>query len=301
MPEPTSPPVVLLVIYTGLIVAASLAGGWIPLLVRLTHTRLQVAISFVAGLMLGVGLLHMLPHAWHQVRSIDRTVEWLLAGFLLMFFTQRFFHFHHHDVPDDAAESGRKTHHDHGHEAHGHSLAEQSARRLSWTGAALGLTLHSLIDGIALAAGVQADSGAEGAGLRGIGTFLVIILHKPFDAMAVSTLMASSGRSKYACHLVNGLFSLAIPIGVLFFYLGSMQFAPAGDQFLGAALAFTAGTFLCISTSDLLPEIQFHTHDRLKLSFALLAGLAIAASIGKFETSGHDKYEPPVRQGGSPR
>jgi zinc and cadmium transporter len=276
----------LLAIYCGLVILASLAGGWIPLLVRLTHTRLQVAISFVAGLMLGVGLLHMLPHALHQVHSIDRTVIWLLAGFLVMFFAQRFFHFHHHDVPEEEQENAPAHPHDE-HEHHGHTLAEQSAQRLSWTGAAFGLTLHSLIDGIALAASVEAEPAGQGGWLRGFGTMLVILMHKPFDAMAISTLMKAGGRSKYSSHVVNGLFALAIPAGVLLFHIGAAQYSGAASQFLGAALAFTAGTFLCISTSDLLPEIQFHTHDRFKLSFALLAGLGFAALIGQFESSGH--------------
>jgi zinc and cadmium transporter len=43
------------------------------------------------------------------------------------------------------------------------------------------------------------------------------------------------------------------------------------------ALAFSAGTFLCIALSDLLPELQFHSHDRLKLSVALLAGVVLMA------------------------
>jgi zinc and cadmium transporter len=278
----------LIAIYSILIIAASLAGGWLPIAARLTHTRLQVAISFVAGLMLGVGLLHMLPHAWHQLRSIDRVVMWMLAGFLAMFFAQRFFHFHHHDVPDDAAEHDHFSHKNHEHCQH--SLAEQSASRLSWVGAAVGMTLHSLMDGLALAASVQAESAGDGGLLRGLGAFLVILLHKPFDAMAISTLMTAGGRSKYSCHLVNGLFALAIPLGVALFYLGLNQSAAVSADILGATLAFAAGTFLCISTSDLLPEIQFHTHDRIKLSVGLLAGLGVSLLIGWLETSGHDHH-----------
>jgi zinc and cadmium transporter len=48
-------------------------------------------------------------------------------------------------------------------------------------------------------------------------------------------------------------------------------------------LAFSAGTFLCIALSDLLPELQFHEHDRWKLSVALLAGLALMALAGQIE------------------
>jgi len=127
---------------------------------------------------------------------------------------------------------------------------------------------------------------------------MVILLHKPFDAMAISTLMAAGGRSRYSCHLVNALFALAIPLGVLLFHFGAGQFAT--EQFLGATLAFTAGTFLCLSTSDLLPELQFHTHDRFKLSVALAAGLGLAALIGRFESAGHDHHRDQDREGSTP-
>jgi zinc and cadmium transporter len=300
--------VLVLVLYCLFILVASLAGGWLPLLVRLTHIRMQVATSFVAGLMLGVGFLHLLPHAWMQLRSIDRTVAWLLSGFLVMFFTQRFFQFHHHDVPASENDRGAENahahshahahdhtehdhdadhHHHHRHDEHGLSLAERSARNLTWSGAAFGLTLHTLIDGLALAASVENDVRQGGAyWMLGFGTFLVIILHKPFDAMAIATLMAARGQSKSARHLVNGLFALAIPVGVLAFHLGANQLG--GQGFLGCALAFAAGTFLCIAASDLLPELQFHSHDRVKLSAALIVGLLLAVAIGFFESGGHD-------------
>jgi zinc and cadmium transporter len=293
-------PVLLLVVYCLLILCASLAGGLIPTLVRLTHTRMQVATSFVAGLMLGVGVLHLLPHAFFQLESIDRTAAWLLGGFLVMYLIQRFFHFHHHDVPDEAPE-GREPccdpDHPHPHDphphgaSHDHTLAEKSARHLSWSGAALGLTLHTLIDGIALAASVEAEAIHGGAGfLLGLGTFLVIILHKPFDALAIATLMAAGGWSKRWRHVVNAAFALMIPIGVILFHLGAGAVAEEGGAYLGAALAFAAGTFICIAASDLLPELQFHAHDRFKLSVALVAGLSLSVIIGFFETAGHDHH-----------
>ena len=94
----------LLVVYCALVLLASLAGGWLLLAIHLTHTRLQMAVSFVAGLMLGISLLHFLPDAEEQLHSLDRTVDWLLGGYLAMFFVQRFFHFHHHDLPEGDPE-----------------------------------------------------------------------------------------------------------------------------------------------------------------------------------------------------
>jgi len=299
-PEMTMGVLALVGVYCGLILLASLAGGWLPLWVRMTHTRIQVATSFVAGFMLGIGVLHLVPHALAQFESVDRTMRWLLGGFLTMFFVQRYLHFHHHDVPEEAPETqeilqdgdaGVPGDAQRGHE---HTLAFKSARHLSWMGAALGLTIHTLMDGIALGASVELDrQTGEAAGLMGIGTFLVIFLHKPFDAMAIGTLLASGGWSRRRRHWVNGLFALANPVGLLLFYLGASHFSDSASQFLGAMLAFAAGTFLSIATSDLLPELQFHTHDRGKLSLALLAGICASALIGAVEPDGHGHSPAP--------
>jgi zinc and cadmium transporter len=142
-----------------------------------------------------------------------------------------------------------------------------------------------------MGASVEAEAQAEAGVLLGLGTFLVIFLHKPFDALAIGTLMAAGGRSRASRHLVNAAFALVIPLGVLLFHLGANQYAEAGHLFLGGALAFAAGTFVCIAASDLLPELQFHSHDRFKLTLALAAGLLFAVVIGRFETAGHDHHE----------
>ena len=265
----------MLLTYCGLLLLASLSGGWLILLMRPTHRRLQIAISFVSGLMLGIALLHFLPDAAEQLRSVDAVPGWMLGGFLTMFFLQRFFHFHHHDLPEGDPEECCHDHDD----CHENTLAEKSAKQLSWAGVALGMTLHSLLDGLAVAAAVEA--GIRGhVRLAGLGVALAVLLHKPFDAMAVSTLMTANGKSKKSRHILNGLFALSSPAGMLLFYMGAAHFAGSNAVFLGSALAFCAGSFLCIAGSDLLPELQFHSHDRFKLSGALLLGIALAAVIG---------------------
>jgi len=289
----------LVVIYCLFILFASLAGGWLPLVLRLTHRVMQVALSFVAGVMLGVGILHLLPHAIAEAGSVDAVVMWMLVGFVAMFFLERVFHFHTHEAPD-----GDHSHcdHDHGHHhPHQHydelshaaqvtgEAAPADAHQLSWAGVAIGLSLHTLADGVALGAAVAAEWHAGmGFALAGLGTFLAIVLHKPFDAMAIGTLMAAGGWRPGARHVVNAIFALMIPIGVLLFFAGLTNWDDEAHVFIGYALAFSAGTFLCISASDLLPELQFHRHDRLLLSVALLAGLALAWAIGLVESHGHD-------------
>jgi zinc and cadmium transporter len=288
----------LLIVYCLLILLASLAGGWIPLMIRLTHRRMQWAVSFVAGVMLGVGLLHLLPHALLEAPdALDAVFLWVLVGFLVMFFIERFLCFHHHDVPHaehevDASAEDRQL------ELPAHVVhVGAESHRLTWGGATVGLTLHTVIAGIALAASVKVESeSAHLASIAGFGTFLVIFLHKPFDAMTISTLMTIGGWSLSARHLVNALFALMIPVGVILFHLG-LGMTHSGGNLVAYALAFSAGTFLCISMSDLLPELQFHAHDRLALSLALLLGLTVAWGVGIIETQGHGHdhlHEPSI-------
>jgi zinc and cadmium transporter len=52
-------------------------------------------------------------------------------------------------------------------------------------------------------------------------------------------------------------------------------------------LALAGGAFVCIAAADLLPEVQFHSHDRLLLTTALALGLAIAWGITALERSSH--------------
>ena len=59
--EPSS--VAVLVTYCVLILFASLAGGAVPLLLRLTHRRMELLVSFVSGVMLGVAILAQPPVA----------------------------------------------------------------------------------------------------------------------------------------------------------------------------------------------------------------------------------------------
>jgi zinc and cadmium transporter len=335
----------LLALYCSLIVAASLVGGMIPLIIRLTHQRVQLSISFVSGFMLGVALLLLLPHAIMEspaapAQAVGSAMLWMLLGLLVMFFIERFFSFHHHDAPEElaAAEHLREqsvqvyshdqphqiqpapqpasplpvpvsaeahahaitsSRHEHAHahkrehkhashhHPHAHSHAPAAGTALTWSGAAMGLTLHSILDGVALAAAVESGHGI----IAGLAVFFVILLHKPFDSLTLVTLMGLGGWSQIARHVINGAFALTLTLGVAIFYAaGSLAGHGwiANSGFISAAMAFSAGSFLCIALSDLLPELQFHRHDRLKLSAALLFGVLLAWTSAFFESHAHD-------------
>jgi zinc and cadmium transporter len=156
-------------------------------------------------------------------------------------------------------------------------------------GLAFGLVLHSFFDGVALGAQLAADLHGEGdVPLPGAGVFLVVLLHKPLDALAITTLMTSGGWSVRSMLGVNAAFAVICPMGAVLFFLGAAGHA----QIIGAALAMAAGVFICIALADILPEVSFHSHDRVKLSLALLLGVLLAFSIGWLEGEGHGHGAP---------
>lgn len=316
----------LLALYCLVIVMASAAGGHLPSLMRMTHLRTQLLLSFVGGLMLGISLLHLLPHAVVTLGSPSSAGFACLLGIVGMFLLLRMFHPPHAHgfvgatVSTGLAVASRTENcnrhgqgHGHGH-GHGKGQGEgegnedepeqgqeqgngrgresfanrgPSRRRgMGWIGILIGLWLHTMIDGFALAAGTVADAQHAGLAFAGLGTFLAIALHKPLDAFAITSTMGSSGWSPLHQGIVNVVFAIACPVGAMLFYFGVTQLTDSAT-FLGWGLAVSAGFFICISLSDLLPEVSFHQHDRGKLTLSLLLGIGLAFVVENLPGHAH--------------
>ncbi len=268
----------LLVTYAVGVAFASLAGGELLRLFRLTHTRMQVMMSGVGGLMLGIALFQLFPHGVEETGDLRLSIYAFTAGLLFMFLLIRAFHFHAHDAAVEEPHT-----HPHGDDcSHGtHHDTGPTAHELSWIGVALGLGIHTLIDGVALGAAIESAPYSAGW-LAGIGTFVAIASHKPLDALSISSVMTAAGHSASFRATVNMGFALMCPIGAALFMLGVRHLDESQQWVTGLALSFSAGAFLCIALGDVLPELEFHRHDRLILSCALVAGLMFAFVLEKF-------------------
>ncbi len=168
-------------------------------------------------------------------------------------------------------------------EAPGGSRAGAKGTSLHWGAAAFGLAAHSVTGGVALASAAAAGGATThgpgagwGVSAATWGVFLATVVHKPADALTIVSLMLRAGAPRPRAHLMNLAFAAMIPLGVALFLIGIGRLGPeAAADWAAGALAFSGGTFLCIALSDLLPELQFHAHDRTKLSLALLAGFVL--------------------------
>lgn len=288
--EPASPPwslFRLLTLYSIAIVGASLLGGWLPSRIRLSHISFQSLLSVVGGMLIGIGLFHLFPHAIYELgqTQINFAVKWMMCGILAMFFLLRTLHVHHHEPPalqSDThgelleAESEGQADCNYGHDPY---YDHADAESLSWGGIFLGLSIHTLLDGLALGASIQADAHHNPGGWLGLGVLVGIVLHKPLDSLSFTTMMMKARQSRMRQLTANLVYSLLCPLGATLFLLGIWTAGQHTTLIVGASLAFSAGIFLCIALADLLPEMEFHSHHRWQLSFCLMVGMALAWAI----------------------
>ena len=278
----------LLIVYSTAIFAVSLLGGKLSAIVTMTHTRTQLVMSLVAGFLLGVAMYHLLLHSLEDIpgpHAGEIAVGCAVLGVIMIIVLLRIFRFHHHEFDQDAAQiPDHQGHHDH-HDHHGHQDSKDVNPR-SVFGVATGLGLHTITEGIALGASMRIGLiHNEGTVLAGLGVFLAIMLHKPLDAYSIIGLMRVSGYGNRTCTLTNVGFALLCPLITVLTFLGVGLLSQLNEMHvIGYVMAFAAGVFLCISLSDLLPEIQFHSHDRGMLILAFLIGIGLAYALFHFES-----------------
>jgi zinc and cadmium transporter len=236
-------------------------------------------------------------------------------GVVGMFCIERFIAPHSHEVDGGGHHPNGHDcghHHEHPHEPAVVALPVREMHRAAapavagWM-AVLGLTIHTFMNGVGLAGAVEAGV-AERASLApasvvavtfpGWALFLAIVLHKPADALAISTVLSRKGVSRQKLLVVQACFACMVPIGAAAFLLARQVLQDnLASQLTGAALAFSAGTFLFIALSDLLPEVQFHQHDRIPLFLALILGVGFMGLVAYLEPHGETKPEPGHSQG----
>ncbi|MBI4862581.1 MAG: ZIP family metal transporter [Candidatus Riflebacteria bacterium] len=278
-----------LALYSVAVLGAAVIGGGLPLVGRPDHGRLQLYLSFSAGTMIGAATFHMIHRA---VRMCDSELLFgaaLALGLVLPFCIDRFLSPHSHEVEEDHGREPPDRDHrgatPAGH-VHGATCAEDPdhsvAPALAGWMAVAGITLHTFLNGIALAGAVRVDPVATA--FPGLAVFLAVVLHKPADALALSVVLRRKGISQVVVMSIQIGFALMVPLGAFAFLLSSGAVSRTVETSItGVALAFSAGAFLYLALSDLLPEVQFHRHDRVKLSLALLIAVGLMGLISQIE------------------
>ena len=276
-------------IYALIVAVLSLIGAAVPLRFRLGHAQLQVYLSLAAGALLGAALFHLLPEASEHIHG-DFGLPTVI-GIGLVFLLQRYLaphsheplgHSHNESEPGAEATGANPRASAWGSEKHSHGHARPL---VSGVVAILALSIHSFFDGVAIGAvtGGLVDAGHGGPGAPGLGhatqplafaVFLSVLIHKPLDGLSVSVLLLNAETPRRRLWSIQVFYAALVPVGALAF-MATRGAVAEPSTLVGYTLAFSAGTFLAIALTDLLPELHFHAHDRHKLSFALLFGLLV--------------------------
>ena len=206
---------------------------------ELSQRALALLLSFSAGVLLGAVFFHMLPEIGEM---LGENLGWpILAGFLLIFVMERFVFVHACEERDcDIHQMGIP--------------------------AFMGISLHSLLDGLALGAGLMLPQ-------LGPVVLLAVIIHKMPDSISITSILLSVGWSRRKVAMLSLLFSLTTPVGALLAYFFFRALSPEN---VAIAIGISAGTFLAIATADILPQVhRIEERNPLTLLFLVL-GLAVS-------------------------
>lgn len=265
-----------LALYTLAILAGAMVGGSLPLLGRIG--RSDLGLSFSAGVMLGAAFLHMLPEAVEEAGA--KATPFVMVGFLLLYLLERFVLIHVCAEPGPNARlsasvegalhvnPGGAAHvHEHPHAGDLH-LEDGTGCDVHTMGLAafVGMSLHTLVDGFAL--------GAASVDARlGLLVFLAILAHKIPNSFSLSAILRAEGYSRGRALAMNAAFALMVPVGAGLYVL--LRQVARIESFTAYALAASAGTFLHLSLSDILPDLHRRGGSKWRLSGALLVGIAV--------------------------
>jgi len=242
----------------------ALIGGFILLSKKKFALRVSHFLaSFAAGTLLGTAFLDLLPEAFHETKSDLAGAEkseiniflWTLIGIITFFFLERLIHwFHHHE------------------KAHEHNKETKSTLSLI----IIGDTVHNFLDGVVISATFLASIPL------GIVTTWAVFAHEIPQEIGDFGLMLHKGLSRGKIILVNILSAAVAFVGaIITFLLGNIL-----EPYIPVFLALTAGFFIYIAASDLIPEIHYEKSRKLAVvkSLLLLLGvILIGISVNFFE------------------
>lgn len=226
----------------------SLLGG--SLLFTTKKRREQailIAMPFGAGALLAAAFFDLLPEAF-ELGEPRQLLLWALVGFTTFFLLERtagWFH-HHHEHEGGAKASGQR-----------------------WL-IVIGDLMHNAIDGVAIGAAFLANPAL------GFITTVAVSAHEVPKELGTFAMLLSRGWRDRTVLLANVATAVAtIVMAVLVYVLGSSQHLP-----VDILLAMTAGFFLYVAASDIIPDIHEQPQKTgMVQALALVTGVVLVGWI----------------------
>jgi len=216
----------------------------------------RYATPFAAGALLAAAFIDLLPEA--VLGNMPRlSLLGALVGILFFFLLERFLHWFHH-------------HHDN-HETH-HADHDAKVPLII-----IGNLLHRAIDGVAIAAGFLVSPAA------GIVVTAAIVAHEiPHTIGDFGLLLYKKMPRRRVIGVNVAIALLTTAVAAAVFALGQSIALP-----LGFVLGLTAGFFIYIAVSDIIPDIHIQENKQfigLQSALLLLGAISVGILIELIET-----------------
>jgi len=249
-------PYLVLLVFAAVVLAVSLAGAFVPRMMRMNMRQVHLMVALSAGIFLGILFFMLLPETFAEAHGHEmNAAAWVVGGFLTVLFVDVFMKWRHMSAcPCEECHDN-----DHRHE-------------LTSVTAFVGLAIHAAVDGIVLSIALSAGGDIAAVALVGIA------MHKFVELFALSsTFMLTDMERKWAMiYLV--LFALITPVAA-FASMPVVNFLEGLEGSIFIPLAVATGTFMYVGIYALLPE-AFHERRDSLLSFALVViGIVTIALI----------------------
>jgi zinc and cadmium transporter len=212
-----------------------------------------VLVALAVGSLFGDALIHLIPEAFESGVPASVAGSWVMAGIILFFLLEKFLAWHHRHGECEESKETLELH-------------EHSPKKI----APLILTadaVHNAIDGVIIGASFLISVPV------GVATTLAVVLHEIPQEIADFGLLIHSGWSKQKALAWNFISALTAFLGLLIVIaVGSLA-----EKFVPIAAAFTAGSFIYIAGSDLVPEL--HKSHSLRQIFAEIISIFVGFSL----------------------
>lgn len=209
------------------------------------RSMLLFMVSFAVGGLFGDAFIHLLPEAFEKLGAGLKTSFYILAGFFIFFILEKFIRWRHCHIPTS--------------KDHVHPVVTLNI---------IGDGVHNMLDGMIVAASFAVSVPI------GIATTLAVILHEIPQEIGDFGILIYSGISVKKALFLNFISALTAVVGAVIALILESRIR----GFAMYLLPITAGGFLYIGGSDLIPEL--HKEDHVKISTSLLQLVAIMLGIG---------------------
>ena len=211
---------------------------------KILYSVLRYMVSFAVGALFGDAFIHLLPESFEKLGANLATSLYVIAGILIFFVLEKFIRWRHCHVP---------TSQDHVHPVVALNL--------------IGDGVHNFIDGMVIAATYLVSIPL------GIATTLAVVFHEIPQEFGDFGVLVHGGLSVKKALFFNFLSALTSILGAFTALLIGVR----DPGFTNALLPITAGGFIYIAGSDLIPEL--HEGCDIKISHALLQFFSIVLGV----------------------